>query len=106
MISIPGDGAPSTWILKPNAANFPGGVYNEPLCLRLAALIGRAAGASGARRYLLVKRYDRRQQGDSWRRLHREDMRHILGRLPSATYECNNTGAAGPHGPRLCRRDA
>ncbi|OSP53714.1 HipA domain-containing protein [Pseudoruegeria sp. SK021] len=101
VISIPVEGAPSTWILKPDAANLPGGVYNEALCLRLAALIGLAApevrvGRAGARRYLLVKRYDRRQQGDSWRRLHQEDMCQALGRLPSAKYERNETGQRGP----------
>lgn len=101
MISIPVEGAPSTWILKPDAKNLPGGVYNEALCLRLAALIGLAApevrvGRAGARRYLLVKRYDRRQEGDSWRRLHQEDMCQALGRLPSAKYERNETGQRGP----------
>ncbi|MEY8799529.1 HipA domain-containing protein [Leisingera sp. XS_AS12] len=101
MISIPVEGAPSTWILKPDAKNLPGGVYNEALCLRLAALIGLAApevrvGRAGARRYLLVKRYDRRQVGDSWRRLHQEDMCQALGRLPSAKYERNETGQRGP----------
>jgi serine/threonine-protein kinase HipA len=53
-------------------------------------------GRAGARRYLLVKRYDRRQQGDSWRRLHQEDMCQALGRLPSAKYERNETGQRGP----------
>ncbi|MGP3699451.1 HipA domain-containing protein [Rhodobacter sp. NSM] len=101
VISIPVEGAPSTWILKPDAANLPGGVYNEALCLRLAALIGLAApevrvGRAGARRYLLVERYDRRQQGESWRRLHQEDMCQALGRLPSAKYERNETGQRGP----------
>lgn len=101
VISIPIEGAPSTWILKPDAANMPGGVYNEALCLRLAALIGLAApevrvGRAGARRYLLVKRYDRRQQGNNWRRLHQEDMCQALGRLPSAKYERNETGQRGP----------
>lgn len=101
MISIPIDGAPSTWILKPDAANLPGGVYNEALCLRLAQLVGLAApevrlGRAGARRYLLVQRYDRLQQGDSWRRLHQEDMCQALGRLPSAKYERNETGQRGP----------
>lgn len=39
-VCIPIDGAPSTWILKPDAAALPGGVYNEALCLRLARLVG------------------------------------------------------------------
>lgn len=100
-IAIPIDGAPSTWILKPDSSTLPGGVYNEALCLRLAALVGLDApevriGRAGARLYLLVKRYDRRPQGDSWRRLHQEDMCQALGRLPSAKYERNETGQPGP----------
>ncbi|WP_167767227.1 HipA domain-containing protein [Jannaschia formosa] len=100
-ISIPIEGAPSTWILKPDAANLPGGVYNEALCLRLAALLGLDApevriGSAGARRYLLVRRYDRRRQGDIWRRLHQEDMCQALGCLPTAKYERNETGRPGP----------
>ncbi|TCP61450.1 serine/threonine-protein kinase HipA [Rhodovulum bhavnagarense] len=101
VISIPVEGAPTTWILKPDARNLPGGVYNEALCLRLASLVGLEApevrvGRAGARRYLLVKRYDRRQQGETWRRLHQEDMCQALGRLPSAKYEHNDTGTRGP----------
>lgn len=101
LISIPIDGAPSTWILKPDAKNLPGGVYNEAFCLRLAALVGLEApevrvGHAGTRKYLLVKRYDRRQQKDNWRRLHQEDMCQVLGRLPRAKYERNETGQRGP----------
>jgi serine/threonine-protein kinase HipA len=101
MISIPVEGAPSTWILKPDSGSLPGGVYNEALCLRLAHLVGLAApevrlGRAGERRYLLVKRYDRRHQGENWRRLHQEDMCQALGRLPSAKYERNETGQRGP----------
>lgn len=100
-VCIPIDGSPSTWILKPDAANLPGGVYNEALCLRLAQLVGVSApeirvGRAGARRYLLVKRYDRLQQGDVWRRLHQEDMCQALGQLPSAKYENSATGVRGP----------
>ncbi len=101
VISIPVEGAPSTWILKPDAKSLPGGVYNEALCLRLAALVGLEApevrvGRAGARKYLLVRRYDRRQQGKNWRRLHQEDMCQALGLLPSAKYERNETGQRGP----------
>ena len=101
IISIPVEGAPSTWILKPDSESLPGGVYNEALCLRLADLVGLDApevrvGRAGTRRYLLVKRYDRRRQGESWRRLHQEDMCQALGLLPSAKYERNETGQRGP----------
>lgn len=100
-VCIPIDGAPSTWILKPDAAALPGGVYNEALCLRLARLVGIPApdirlGRAGARRFLLVQRYDRLQQNGIWRRLHQEDMCQALGQMPSAKYENNATGQRGP----------
>ena len=70
-ISIPINGTLSTWILKPDAANLPDVVYNEALCMRLAALAGLDApevriGRAGARKYLLIRRYDRRLQGNQW----------------------------------------
>ena len=100
-IYIPINGAPSTWILKPDVSDLPGGVYNEALCMRLAALVGIHApevrvGRAGARKYLLVKRYDRRLQKGQWHRLHQEDMCQALGRLPEAKYEQNDTGQRGP----------
>ena len=53
-------------------------------------------GRAGARKYLMVRRYDRRQQEENWRRLHQEDMCQALGRLPSAKYERNEIGQRGP----------
>ena len=100
-ISIPVNGAPSTWILKPDVASLPGGVYNEAICMRLAALAGLDApevrvGQAGARKYLLVQRYDRRLQGNQWHHLHQEDMCQALGCLPEAKYQYNDTGQHGP----------
>jgi serine/threonine-protein kinase HipA len=43
-----------------------------------------------------VKRYDRVGGGGRWRRLHQEDFCQALGKLPSAKYEVNQTGVAGP----------
>ena len=100
-ISIPVKGTPSTWILKPDVRDLPSGVYNEALCMHLANLMGLRTpeiqvGRAGARKYLLVKRYDRLQQGENWRRLHQEDMCQVLGYLPDAKYEQNNTNQRGP----------
>ena len=100
-ISIPINGAPSTWILKPDVASLPGVVYNEALCLRLAALAGLDApevriGRAGARKYILIRRYDRYLQGNQWHRLHQEDMCQALGRLPEVKYQYNDTGQHGP----------
>ena len=100
-IFIPLDGSPSTHILKPDAKELWGSVENEAYCLELARRCGIAAagftiGRAGARRYLLVERYDRRPYDDLWRRLHQEDFCQALGKPPSAKYERNQTGVRGP----------
>lgn len=100
-ISIPIGGAPSTWILKPDSPNLPGGVWNEAFCLLLAKHVGLdvpeiRVGRAGARRYILVARYDRQRQGEVWRRLHQEDFAQALGVLPASKYERNHTGTPGP----------
>ena len=100
-ICIPMNGSPSTHILKPESPSLPGGVHNEAFCLTLArrlniptpdVITGQAAG----RAYLLTKRYDRSDMGGRWRRLHQEDFCQALGKPPSAKYEINQTGMAGP----------
>lgn len=100
-ICIPINGAPSTWIMKPDAERLYGGVQNEALCLALAKRLGLNApeittGTAGRRTYLLVKRYDRVEQQGRWRRLHQEDFCQALGKPPSAKYESNQTGIPGP----------
>ena len=100
-ICVPINGAPSTWILKPDSERLFGGVQNEALCLALARRIGLnvpdiSTGRAGKRAYLLVKRYDRVEQNGRWRRLHQEDFCQALGKPPSAKYESNQTGIAGP----------
>jgi serine/threonine-protein kinase HipA len=100
-ICVPINGAPSTWILKPDAERLFGGVQNEALCLVLAKRLGLNApevttGKAGKRTYLMVKRYDRVEQEGRWRRLHQEDFCQALGKPPSAKYESNQTGIPGP----------
>lgn len=68
-------------------ASGPAGRHSGP---------GHSAGRAGARRFLLVQRYDRLQQNGIWRRLHQEDMCQALGQMPSAKYENNATGQRGP----------
>jgi serine/threonine-protein kinase HipA len=53
-------------------------------------------GRAGGRTYLLAQRYDRTLAADRWRRLHQEDFCQALGKLPSAKYETNHSGLAGP----------
>lgn len=100
-LAIPIGGAPSTWILKPDSLNLPGGVWNEAFCLLLARRIGLnvpeiRVGRAGSRRYLLIARYDRQLQGTTWRRLHQEDYAQALGVFPASKYERNQTGTPGP----------
>jgi serine/threonine-protein kinase HipA len=100
-ISIPMNGSPSTHILKPDVPRLCGSVYNEAFCLTLARHINLptpliTTGRAGNRTFLLAERYDRRYQSGRWRRLHQEDYCQALGRPPSAKYESNKTGIAGP----------
>lgn len=105
-IAIPINGAPSTYILKPDSERLYGGVQNEALCLTLARRLGLNAaavttGTVEKRTYLLVTRYDRIEQNGRWRRLHQEDFCQALGKPPSAKYESNQTGIPGPTLPEM-----
>lgn len=100
-ICIPINGSPSTFILKPDSDRLYGSVQNEALCLALARRLSLnvpdiTTGTAGKRSYLLVTRYDRIEQNGRWRRLHQEDFCQALGKPPSAKYESNQTGIAGP----------
>lgn len=100
-LCVPHDGAPSTYILKPDSNRLYGGVQNEALCLTLARRLGLAAveittGKAGSRSYLLVRRYDRIEQQGRWRRSHQEDFCQALGKPPFAKYEANQSGIKGP----------
>jgi serine/threonine-protein kinase HipA len=100
-LAVPGNGAPSTHILKPDNSRLPGSVQNEALCMVLAARAGLptaevTTGVAGARQFLLVSRYDRREADGSIGRIHQEDFCQALGRFPAAKYEFNRTGRRGP----------
>ncbi|MCO5154660.1 MULTISPECIES: type II toxin-antitoxin system HipA family toxin [unclassified Shinella] len=96
-ISIPVDGTPSTHIIKPDTKRLAGSVENEAFCLALARACGLDAadatiGVAGARRYLLVKRYDRFIDAEGEiRRLHQEDLCQLTGHFPSQKYERPST---------------
>ena len=77
--------APTTHILKPQPARFPGLVDNEAFCMALAracelptASVAKATTTSGLP-YLVVERYDRDLTTDPIRRLHQEDFCQALG---------------------------
>ena len=98
---IPFDGSPSTHILKPDSDRLPGSVQNEAFCLSLARRCGLqvpevSTGIAGKRSYFLISRYDRREEGEAWSRLHQEDFCQILGKPPAAKYQGAKSGIAGP----------
>ena len=78
------DGAPSTHILKPEEAAYPGGAANEAWCMRLARACGLTTVdvevlAIGDTPVFCVSRYDRRRNDDVIERIHQEDMCQALG---------------------------
>lgn len=85
-IAIPLDSAPSTHILKPESERFAGLIFNEDLCMKLAAVIGLNVAKTEIRfvenmPYLLIERYDRKLLKNI-KRLHQEDFCQALG-IPS-----------------------
>ena len=77
----PLNGAPSTHILKPQTARFPGLVQNEHLCMNVAARAGLPTAKVRVRHFarhetLIVERFDRTPQG---KRIHQEDFAQALG---------------------------
>jgi serine/threonine-protein kinase HipA len=100
--TLPLEGAPSTHILKPEPARFPGLVFGEAWALAAAAAVTSTAEAEvrrvvDHRPALVVTRYDRMRTDDGLRRLHQEDLCQVLGLPPEAKY-------AQP-GPRMRRDD-
>jgi serine/threonine-protein kinase HipA len=95
MISVPLGGAPSTHILKPSHDRFPGLVFNESVCLRLASVVGLSAARAEARNiqgidYILVERYDRKlveKPEPHYERLHQEDFCQALGIVSEQKYQ-------------------
>ncbi|MEW5975533.1 MAG: type II toxin-antitoxin system HipA family toxin [Acidobacteriota bacterium] len=96
-ISLPLGGAPSTHILKPAVERFEGVVFNEALCMELAARVGLPAAKVEIRNvegieYLLVERYDRIYSEHptgvlSLERLHQEDFCQAQGIVPETKYQ-------------------
>jgi serine/threonine-protein kinase HipA len=96
-ISLPLGGAPSTHILKPAVERFEGVVFNEALCMKLAASVGLSAARVETRSvdgidYLLVERYDRHlcqnpSGSPSLGRLHQEDFCQAQGIVSETKYQ-------------------
>ena len=89
--SLPLDGAPSTHILKPEPAHFPGLAAAEAWALHASSAVTRTASArldtpEGHRPTLIVERYDRDVRPGSVVRIHQEDLCQVLGLPPAAKY--------------------
>lgn len=89
--ALPAAGQPTTHIVKPEIARFPGSVANEAWCMALAARVGldvapAVARDADGRPYLLVTRYDRKAQDGAVVRLHQEDACQALGVAPERKY--------------------
>ena len=90
--SIPYGFEPTTHILKPSISDLPVQHVVEHLSQRSASLLGINSAhtqcveieGEGA---VLVRRYDREPEGDSYVRVHQEDMCQALGLPPSAKYQ-------------------
>ena len=97
-VRLPAPGEPTTHIVKPPIAGYPGTTENEAFVMRLAAAVGlptakveacRLEGEGGPRTYLLVERYDREARGGRVVRLHQEDFCQALGVPSRQKYETN-----------------
>lgn len=96
-ISVPLGSAPSTHILKPAVDRFDGVVFNEALCMKVAAASELIAAEVESRNvhgveYLSVKRYDRIHRpiaGGQFEldRLHQEDFCQAQGIVPELKYQ-------------------
>lgn len=91
-VCLPEGNLPSTHIIKPPIARFPGTVQNETFCMQLAARLGlpvpKAVLLHRDPLLYLVARYDRELDADGKvRRLHQEDFCQALGIAPDQKYE-------------------
>lgn len=96
-VRLPLGGAPSTHILKPAVDRFEGVVFNEALCMELAAEAGLPTASVETRNvngldYLLVERYDRIHKQvpgaeSLLERVHQEDFCQALGIVPEHKYQ-------------------
>src|SRR5665213_3233518 len=97
VISLPLGGAPSTHILKPAVERFAGVIFNEALCMQLAAAAGLPTAKAESRTvdgidYLMVERYDRTHRqvaggAPVLERLHQEDFCQAQGIVPEMKYQ-------------------
>lgn len=91
-VALPSSGQPTTHILKPSIARFPGTTENEAFVMRLAAAAGLDVApveprVTGDRKSLLVERYDRGADSAGLvHRIHQEDFCQALAVNPERKY--------------------
>lgn len=91
-VLLPLYGAPSTHIIKPPIPEYPGSVFNELFCMRLAGSVGFQAPHTQILTfadvpYYCVTRYDRYEENGKTLRLHQEDFCQLLSIDPEKKYE-------------------
>lgn len=108
-VSLPTNAAaPTTHILKPEPARFPGLVDNEAYCMDLARACGLAVApvrkglTLDGLPYLVVERYDRDLTTEPIRRLHQEDFCQALGLPADQKYQAEG-GPSFAHAAQLVR---
>ena len=110
-IALPAPGQPTSHILKPPIARFPGTTENEFFCMSLANAIGLDVAPVEMRTikdrsFLLIGRYDRATgPGGEVVRLHQEDFAQALG-VPSHRKYASEGGPTFPDCFALLRRAA
>ena len=90
---VPNDSTPTTHILKPAIAPYSNHDVNEYVTMRAARMLGlnvadhELTTTEQGDRVFVSRRYDRRQFGGRWARLHQEDLCQALSIPPDLKYQ-------------------
>jgi len=99
LLPVPGTGAPTTWLLKPDSWEYECVPENEAFCLSLARQVGIPAAEAEIRQIeatpcLMVRRYDRYADPRDGRikRFHQVDFCQVRGVMSQMKYEYGHGG--------------